>query len=139
MTFAAPPRTCPACSYEDYLDSQINATDVYYLEDVELARHLVELGCVALAGVKCGWSSDRRLRRSVHMCRAVAVYSSLSARVRDQTLLGTVTTARVDVRALWLLPRGNGGQHKSSEAPLPPPTPPHTLPPSLSLPVPIHP
>ncbi len=30
--------------YEDYLDSQINTTDVYYLEDVELARHLVELG-----------------------------------------------------------------------------------------------
>ncbi|MEW5305651.1 MAG: hypothetical protein WDW36_008177 [Sanguina aurantia] len=31
-------------TYEDYLDSQITSTDVYYLEDVELARHLVELG-----------------------------------------------------------------------------------------------
>lgn len=31
-------------TYEDYLDSQITATDLYYLEDVELARHLVELG-----------------------------------------------------------------------------------------------
>jgi hypothetical protein len=31
-------------SYEDYLDNQITATDVYYLEDVELARSLVELG-----------------------------------------------------------------------------------------------
>ncbi|KAG2484112.1 hypothetical protein HYH03_017063 [Edaphochlamys debaryana] len=31
-------------TYEDYLDSQINSTDVYYLEDVELARQLVELG-----------------------------------------------------------------------------------------------
>ncbi|KAG2427075.1 hypothetical protein HXX76_012589 [Chlamydomonas incerta] len=31
-------------TYEDYLDSQINGTDVYYLEDVELARQLVELG-----------------------------------------------------------------------------------------------
>mmetsp|Transcript_15759 Transcript_15759/g.46582 ORF Transcript_15759/g.46582 Transcript_15759/m.46582 type:complete len:239 (-) Transcript_15759:358-1074(-) len=31
-------------SYEDYLDNQITATDMYYLEDVELARSLVELG-----------------------------------------------------------------------------------------------
>lgn len=31
-------------TYEDYLDSQITSTDLYYLEDVELARHLVELG-----------------------------------------------------------------------------------------------
>lgn len=33
-----------ACSYEDYLDSQITKTDLFYLEDVELARQLVELG-----------------------------------------------------------------------------------------------
>ncbi|GMH32750.1 hypothetical protein BSKO_00584 [Bryopsis sp. KO-2023] len=31
-------------SYEDYLDSQITSTDLYYLEDIELARQLVELG-----------------------------------------------------------------------------------------------
>lgn len=31
-------------SYEDYLDSQITGTDMYYLEDLELARQLVELG-----------------------------------------------------------------------------------------------
>eukprot|EP00218_Dolichomastix_sp_CCMP3274_P016087 CAMPEP_0170133066 /NCGR_PEP_ID=MMETSP0033_2-20121228/1045_1 /TAXON_ID=195969 /ORGANISM="Dolichomastix tenuilepis, Strain CCMP3274" /LENGTH=243 /DNA_ID=CAMNT_0010368521 /DNA_START=26 /DNA_END=757 /DNA_ORIENTATION=- len=31
-------------SYEDYLDKQITPTDLYYLEDVELARQLVELG-----------------------------------------------------------------------------------------------
>eukprot|EP00775_Hariotina_reticulata_P006416 gene6416-6647_t len=31
-------------TYEEYLDSQITGTDMYYLEDVELARHLVELG-----------------------------------------------------------------------------------------------
>jgi len=30
--------------YEEYLDSQITGTDMYYLEDIELARHLVELG-----------------------------------------------------------------------------------------------
>lgn len=31
-------------TYEDYLDAQITATDIYYLEDVDLARSLVELG-----------------------------------------------------------------------------------------------
>lgn len=31
-------------TYEDYLDSQITPTDLYYLEDKELARQLVELG-----------------------------------------------------------------------------------------------
>ena len=31
-------------TYEDYLDSQISATDIFYLEDEDLARQLVELG-----------------------------------------------------------------------------------------------
>lgn len=31
-------------SYEEYLSSQISDTDIYYLEDEELARQLVELG-----------------------------------------------------------------------------------------------
>jgi hypothetical protein len=31
-------------TYEDYLDSQITDADLYYLEDKELARQLVELG-----------------------------------------------------------------------------------------------
>lgn len=31
-------------TYEDYLDDQISATDLYYLEDEDLARQLVELG-----------------------------------------------------------------------------------------------
>lgn len=31
-------------SYEDYLDRQITPLDLYYLEDNELARQLVELG-----------------------------------------------------------------------------------------------
>ena len=34
----------PARRYEEYLDSQITETDLYYLEDEELARDLVELG-----------------------------------------------------------------------------------------------
>ena len=31
-------------SYDDYLDRQITAIDMFYLEDIELARQLVELG-----------------------------------------------------------------------------------------------
>jgi len=31
-------------TYEDYLDSQISRTDMFYLEDEDLARQLVELG-----------------------------------------------------------------------------------------------
>ncbi|EGD78332.1 hypothetical protein PTSG_09398 [Salpingoeca rosetta] len=31
-------------TYEDFLDSQVSALDLYYLEDEELARQLVELG-----------------------------------------------------------------------------------------------
>lgn len=31
-------------TYEDYLDSQLTATDMNYLEDEEMARQLVELG-----------------------------------------------------------------------------------------------
>lgn len=31
-------------TYEDYLDSQVTETDLFYTEDVELARQLVELG-----------------------------------------------------------------------------------------------
>ena len=30
--------------YEEYLDKQITAADIFYLEDVSLARQLVELG-----------------------------------------------------------------------------------------------
>jgi Domain of unknown function (DUF4464) len=32
------------CRYEEYLDSQITAKDISYLEDVEIVRTLVELG-----------------------------------------------------------------------------------------------
>jgi len=36
--------TAEYASYEDFLDSQITATDLFYLEDEELARQLVEFG-----------------------------------------------------------------------------------------------
>ena len=31
-------------TYEDFLDTQVNSTDLYYLEDQDLARQIVELG-----------------------------------------------------------------------------------------------
>ena len=31
-------------TYEDYLDSQLTSTDLFYLEEEEIARQLVELG-----------------------------------------------------------------------------------------------
>ena len=33
-------------TYEQYLDSQISQMDLYYLEDQDLARQLVELGLI---------------------------------------------------------------------------------------------
>jgi hypothetical protein len=39
-----PAATANTIRYEDYLDSQITGTDMYYLENIELARQLVELG-----------------------------------------------------------------------------------------------
>ncbi|CAB3382643.1 Hypothetical predicted protein [Cloeon dipterum] len=33
-------------TYEDYLDSLITKMDVYYLEDIAVARQLVELGVI---------------------------------------------------------------------------------------------
>jgi hypothetical protein len=39
----APPWAC-CCRYEDYLDSQITGNDMYFLEDIDVARQLVELG-----------------------------------------------------------------------------------------------
>ena len=42
--FSGEAATTEFATYEDYLDSQITKTDLYYLEDQELARQLVELG-----------------------------------------------------------------------------------------------
>lgn len=38
------PQMLHCCRYEEYLDKQITATDMFYLGDVSLARQLVELG-----------------------------------------------------------------------------------------------
>ena len=39
-------------TYEDYLDSQISTTDIYYLEDEDLARQLV-VGATITAALAC--------------------------------------------------------------------------------------
>jgi hypothetical protein len=44
-------------TYEDYLDSQLTANDMGYLEDEEMARQLVELGYRGLGDT---------IRREVH-------------------------------------------------------------------------
>ena len=43
--------TAEYATYEDFLDSKISARDLYYLEDEELARQLVELGYNGSGGV----------------------------------------------------------------------------------------
>ena len=53
-------RKVRACRYEEYLDSQITAKDIYYLEDVEAVRHLVELGCVRRIQPRIA-SSDKQI------------------------------------------------------------------------------
>ena len=46
-------------TYEDYLDSQLTATDLNYLEDEDMARQLVELGYRGLGDT---------IRREVRWC-----------------------------------------------------------------------
>jgi hypothetical protein len=47
-------------SYEDYLDSQITETDLYYLEDEELARQLVVSIRLILHMLRHGQANARR-------------------------------------------------------------------------------
>ena len=44
MFAAGSKRVRAVVRYEEYLDKQITAADIFYLEDVSLARQLVELG-----------------------------------------------------------------------------------------------
>ncbi|XP_003382446.1 PREDICTED: uncharacterized protein C4orf22 homolog [Amphimedon queenslandica] len=62
-------------TYEAYLDSQITPTDLYYLEDEELARQLVELGYRG---------SGEVIKREEFETRKIAAAASKLSR-RDQT------------------------------------------------------
>jgi len=65
-------------SYEDFLDSQITATDLYYLEDEELARQLVELGYRG--------SGEVLKRDEFEQRKAAAEASRLSKRTQQKAL-----------------------------------------------------
>ncbi|XP_062521464.1 cilia- and flagella-associated protein 299-like [Corticium candelabrum] len=68
-------------TYEAFLDSQITQTDLYYLEDEELARQLVELGYRG---------SGEVLRREEFQARKEAAEASrLSKRSQKKTLAHT--------------------------------------------------
>ena len=61
-------------TYEDYLDSQISEIDMYYLEDEDLARQLVELGYRG---------SGETLKRDEFMARQKAVEQARLNKLRS--------------------------------------------------------
>ncbi|KAK6492526.1 hypothetical protein HHUSO_G1891 [Huso huso] len=65
-------------TYEDFLDSQITSLDLYYLEDEELARQLVELGYRG--------SGEVLKREEFESRKAAAEASRLSKRSQQKTL-----------------------------------------------------
>ncbi|XP_039614467.1 cilia- and flagella-associated protein 299 [Polypterus senegalus] len=65
-------------TYEDFLDSQISPMDLYYLEDEELARQLVELGYRG--------SGEVLKREEFEARKAAAEASRLSKRNQQKTL-----------------------------------------------------
>ncbi|XP_052316783.1 cilia- and flagella-associated protein 299 isoform X1 [Oncorhynchus keta] len=64
-------------TYEDFLDSQITSLDLYYLEDEELARQLVELGYRG--------SGEVLKREEFETRKAAAEASRLSKRSQQNT------------------------------------------------------
>lgn len=68
-------------SYEDFLDSQITSLDLYYLEDEELARQLVELGYRG--------SGEVLKREEFEARKQAAEASRLSKRSQQKTLAST--------------------------------------------------
>merc|ERR1712088_203361 len=69
--------TAEYATYEDFLDSQITPGDLYYLEDEELARQLVELGYRG---------SGEVLKRDEFEQRKAAAASRLSKRTQQKAL-----------------------------------------------------
>ncbi|KAM9544956.1 cilia- and flagella-associated protein 299 [Salvelinus alpinus] len=65
-------------TYEDFLDSQITSLDLYYLEDEDLARQLVELGYRG--------SGEVLKREEFETRKAAAEASRLSKRSQQKTL-----------------------------------------------------
>ncbi|KAG8593700.1 hypothetical protein GDO81_000924 [Engystomops pustulosus] len=65
-------------TYEDFLDSQITSLDLFYLEDEELARQLVELGYRG--------SGEVLKREEFEARKAAAEASRLSQRTQQKIL-----------------------------------------------------
>ncbi|XP_074677558.1 cilia- and flagella-associated protein 299 [Strix aluco] len=77
MAAAAPPPLLPFRSYEEYLESQVTARDLRYLESEAVGRQLVELGF-------CG--SRDVLQREEFEARAAAAAAGLTAAVPQKSL-----------------------------------------------------
>uniref|UniRef100_A0A6I8NUQ1 Cilia- and flagella-associated protein 299 n=1 Tax=Ornithorhynchus anatinus TaxID=9258 RepID=A0A6I8NUQ1_ORNAN len=77
-------------SYEDFLDSQITTLDLYYLEDEELARQLVELGYRG---------SGEVLKREEFVARKAAIEA---ARLAERTQKKTLSSAGKELKDPFL-------------------------------------
>ncbi len=75
-------------TYEDFLDSQISALDLYYLEDEELARQLVELGYRG---------SGEVLKREEFEARKLAAEASKQSKKNQQQALSSSGKDLTDV------------------------------------------
>ncbi|XP_002160320.1 cilia- and flagella-associated protein 299 isoform X1 [Hydra vulgaris] len=73
--------------YEDFLDSQITPLDLYYLEDEELARQLVELGYRG---------SGEVLKREEFIARKLAAEASILSKRNTQKVLASFGKNFVD-------------------------------------------
>ena len=60
-------------TYEEFLDSQVSDLDLYYLEDEELARQLVELGVRGTGEVCVCVCLRARVRVFLSLCVCVCV------------------------------------------------------------------
>jgi len=73
-------------TYEDYLDSQLNPTDLYYLEDEDVGRQLVELGYRGLGdAMKRDEFEARKLMLHERSNQKTAVPKQLASLDKDLT------------------------------------------------------
>eukprot|EP01112_Ceratiomyxa_fruticulosa_P022561 TRINITY_DN829_c0_g4_i1.p1 TRINITY_DN829_c0_g4~~TRINITY_DN829_c0_g4_i1.p1 ORF type:complete len:242 (-),score=50.14 TRINITY_DN829_c0_g4_i1:60-785(-) len=72
-------------TYEEYLDSQISAKDLYYLEDEDLARQLVELGYRGSGEtlMRDEFEARKKAAENVRYQKAKAMQKALSSQGKD--------------------------------------------------------
>ncbi|XP_045713663.1 cilia- and flagella-associated protein 299 [Phyllostomus hastatus] len=76
-------------TYENYLDSQITDEDLYYLEDEDLARQLVELGGRGTGKVVKRGDFEARKATIMAIRRAAIEAAKLAERTQKKTLTST--------------------------------------------------